>query len=154
MLQPVGFGLARRKHADISRQRESAGNLAFCVVIAMEEEDWNIGMRQPAHLLHEEKSGLIIAPIAVIEVAGDYDEIDLVLDCLGNKIVERHARCGANPFGCRALLPGKPLQGAVEMDVASMNEAKCLQNNALPNRMLRRSPVQWWFRSTGLSLTR
>ena len=29
-----------------------------------------------------------------------------------------------NPFGCRALLPGQPLQGTVEMDVASMDEAE------------------------------
>ncbi len=124
MRQPEGLSLARRKHADIGRQCELAGDLAFGVVIAVKQEDGDLGLRQPAHLLHEEESGLVVAPIAVVEVAGDDDEIDLVLDRLTDEVLERGARGGANPFGCRALLPGQPLQGAVEMDVAGMDEAK------------------------------
>ena len=94
------------KHADIGRQGQLAGDLAFGIVIAVEQEDGNVGLRQPAHLLHEEESGLVVAPIAVIEIAGDDDEIDLVLDRLTDEAVERRARCGANPFGRGALLSG------------------------------------------------
>ena len=93
-------------------------------MIAIEQEDGDIGLRQPAHLLHEEKAGLIVAPVAVIEVAGDDNEVDLVLDRLADEIIEGGAGRGANAFGRGALLPGKSLQGAVEMDIAGMDEAK------------------------------
>jgi hypothetical protein len=58
LLQPERLGLARRKHADIGWQSELARDLAFCVVIAVEQEDRDVGLRQPAHLLHEEEAGL------------------------------------------------------------------------------------------------
>lgn len=106
MWQPEGLGFARRKHADVGRQSQPACDLIFRVVIAIKEEDGDIGVRQPTHLLHKEKAGLIVAPIAVIEVAGDNDEIDLLLDRLADEIVEGHTRCCADPFGSRALLPG------------------------------------------------
>ena len=82
MRQAEGLGLARRKHADIGRQRELAGDLAFGIVIAVKKEDGNSDLRQPAHLLDEEEAGLVVAPITIIEIAGDDDEIDLVFDRL------------------------------------------------------------------------
>lgn len=130
MRQPDGLSLTRRKHADIGRQCELAGDLAFGVVIAMEQEDGDLGVRQPAHLLHEEESGLVVTPIAVIEVAGDDHEVDFVLGRLTDEVLERGARRGANSFGCRALLSGESLQRAVEMDVASVDKAKRFQGGA------------------------
>jgi hypothetical protein len=43
-------------------------------MIAEEQEDQDSGPREPAHLLHEKEAGLIVAPIAVIKVAGDDNE--------------------------------------------------------------------------------
>ncbi len=124
MWQPEGLSLACWKHADIGGQCELAGDLAFGVVIAVKQKDGDLCLRQPAHLLHEEESGLVIAPIAVIEVSSDDDEIDLVLDRLIDEVLERGARGGANPFGRSALLSGQSLKGAVEMGLAGMDEAK------------------------------
>jgi hypothetical protein len=76
------------------------------------------------HLLHEKEAGLIIAPIAVIKVAGDDDEVDLILNRQAHQIVERHPGGCPYPFGGGALLPGKPLQGAIKMNVAGVNETK------------------------------
>jgi len=44
---------------------------------------------QPAHAAGEDEPGLVIAPVAVEQVAGDDDEIDPVLDRCIDQIVER-----------------------------------------------------------------
>ena len=75
----------------------------------------------------EEQAGLIVAPIAVIEIARDDDEGDLLFDRLADEVVERCARRGADPFGGGALLSGKSLERTVEMNVAGVNEAKRFQ---------------------------
>ena len=64
-------------------------------MIAVEQEDRNLGLREPAHLANEEETGLVVAPVAVIEIAGDDDEGDLIFDRLADEIVEapRASRC-------------------------------------------------------------
>jgi hypothetical protein len=46
-------------------------------MIAIEQEDRDSGLREPAYLFHEKETGLIVAPIAVIEVASNDDEGNL-----------------------------------------------------------------------------
>ena len=104
-----------------------ARDLTFRVMIAVEQEDRNSGLCQPAHLFHEKETGLIVAPIAVVEIASDDHEGHLIFDRLAHEIIERHAGCRSDPFGSGALLPRKSLEGAIQMNVASMNEAKRLQ---------------------------
>jgi hypothetical protein len=43
-------------------------------MIAVEQEDRDSGLREPAHLFHEKEARLVVAPIAVIEVTSDDDE--------------------------------------------------------------------------------
>lgn len=45
-----------------------------------------------------------------------------------DEVIERHAGCCPDPFGGGALLPGKPLERAIQMNVAGMNEAKRLHS--------------------------
>jgi hypothetical protein len=63
--------------------------LAFCIVVAIKQKDANVGLCEPAHLLHEKKASLIVAPFAIIEIARDDDEGDLVFDASADEIVER-----------------------------------------------------------------
>src|SRR3546814_13352925 len=44
---------------DIFGQTQAFGNLAFSVVIAIEKEHRDIGLRQPPHLSDKEQSGLV-----------------------------------------------------------------------------------------------
>src|SRR5208282_2003103 len=55
-LQPECFRRACGKHADIVWQGQLARDLAICIMIAVENEDWNVGLREPAHLLYEEQT--------------------------------------------------------------------------------------------------
>ena len=57
-------------------------------MIAVKQEDRNPGLREPAHLSNEKESGLIVAPIAVVEIASDNHEGDLIFDRLADEIVK------------------------------------------------------------------
>jgi hypothetical protein len=76
----------------------------------------------------KKKAGIVIAPIAVVEIPGNDDEGDFLFDRLGNEVLESNAGRAADAFGGSALLPGQPLERTVEMDVARVNEAKRLQD--------------------------
>src|SRR5437764_13307094 len=106
---------------DVRGQCQTARDLAFRIVVAKEQEDGDFSLGKPAHLLHEKEAGLIVPPIAVIEVTCNDDEIDLIFDGLAYEIIEREPGSRPYPFGCRALLPGEPLEGAIKMNVPGMN---------------------------------
>jgi hypothetical protein len=65
-------------------------------------------------LRDEKQSGLVIAPITVIEVASDDHECDLFFNRLADEVIERCARYGPDTFSGRALLPGKSLERTIE----------------------------------------
>jgi hypothetical protein len=96
-------------------------------MIAIEQEDRDSGLCETTHLPDEKKAGLIVPPIAVIEVTSDDDEGDLLFDRLADEVIERDARCGPDSFSGRALLPGKSLERTIKMNVAGVNEAKRFQ---------------------------
>ena len=127
VLQHECFRPPWRKHTDVRREDKAARDLAFGVMIAVEQEDRDPGLRETAHLRNEEKAGLIVPPVAVIEVTCNDDEYDLFFDRLADEIVERDTRRGANAFGSGTLLPGKSLERTIEMNVAGVNEAKRFQ---------------------------
>src|SRR6266536_285451 len=118
---------SRRKDMDVRREDEAARDLTFRVMIAVEQEHRSSSLREPAHLPDEEQSGLVIAPITIIEVTGDDDEGDLFFNRLADQVIEGDARCGPDSFSGCALLPGKSLKRTIEMNVAGVNEAKGFQ---------------------------
>src|SRR6266849_9548692 len=87
-----------RKHADVRRKDKAARNLTFGVMIAIEQEHRDLSLRETAHLPDEEQSGLVVAPVAVIEIARDDNKGDLLFDRLAYEIIERSAGRGANAF--------------------------------------------------------
>ncbi len=90
----------------------------------------------------EKKAGLIVPPIAVIKIAGDDDEGDLLFDCLTYEIVESNAGRSANAFGSGALVSGQTLERTVKMNVASMDEAKrLLQGRTLIYSTVKAAPI-------------
>ena len=65
---------------DVVRQRQAAGHLVGRVVVAGDDEDRDLVVAQPAEFLLQVEHGAEIAPIAIVEVAGDQHEIDAFLD--------------------------------------------------------------------------
>ena len=53
--------------------------------------------------LDEEQSGLVVAPVAVVEIARDDKKGSVFLDGAFDEIGERHAGCRADPVRCGAL---------------------------------------------------
>ena len=119
-----GFGPCGAEDLHVVRETEAAGDPALRVVVAVEQVDGNARGAEAAHLAGEEQAGLVVAPVAVVQVAGDDEERGLFFDGVSDKPLECVARGGADTFGGASLLSGEPLQGAVQMDVSGMKEAK------------------------------
>src|SRR5258708_40205374 len=67
---------------------------------------------------------LIIAPVSVVEIAGDDDERDFLLDRCVDQIGEGGSGGRSDSGGGRALLARQPLERRVEENVAGMDESK------------------------------
>jgi hypothetical protein len=61
-------------------------------VVAANEDDGNFGVGQAAHLFAKEEAGLKIFPVAVVDVAGDQHQFDLLFQCEGDQVFECAAR--------------------------------------------------------------
>ena len=92
-------------------QDQTARDLALRIMIAVEQEYADAGFRQLAHLSDEEQACLIVAPVAIVQVAGNDDECDFLFDSAGYEIVECCAGCRSNTVGSRAVLTASPLSG-------------------------------------------
>ena len=109
---------------DVARQGETACDLTCGVVVAMEQIDGNSRPGQAAHLPDEEEAGPVVAPIAVIEVAGDDQEGDLLLDGKSHQPIQSGPGGGANGLCRGAFMSGQPGQGAVQVNVRGVKKAK------------------------------
>jgi len=77
------------------------------IVIAGNNKDPDSCFFQPAHTAGKEKTGILILPVAVIEVACNQDKINLFLDGKVNQVIKGPPRCAAN-FINRSVLMGPP----------------------------------------------
>ena len=109
---------------DVLRQCQRPGDLAFRIVIAVQDEDGNIRLIELPHLLGKEQSSLVITPGAIIEVAGDHEKIHLVPD----RPFDQRLKCGArrctNTFSHPPFNAGQSGQRTIEMNIGGMEEAK------------------------------
>ena len=103
---------------------EAARDLTSGVVIAIEQIDRNSGLMEAAHLADEKQTRPVVAPVAVIEVAGDDQEGDLLLDGKSHQPIQSFTGGGAYGLRRRSLMLGEPLQRAVQMNVRRVKEAK------------------------------
>ena len=118
----VSFGLARGKDRHVFRQRQLAADLAFGVVVAVDHINGNVALAQPRHLLDEEQPGIEVAPVAVIDIAGDNDEIDRFGLRQIDHPLQGPARRPAQQIDRRAIIGRKADQRAVEMDIGGVDE--------------------------------
>ena len=79
-IQPEARCLAGGKNVDVFREFERFGDLAFGVVITVEQIDGDARLPQAAHLAHEEQACVEVAPVAVVDVACDDHEVDGFVD--------------------------------------------------------------------------
>src|SRR3984957_14079681 len=79
---------------------------------------------EAAHLLDEEQPRLIIAPVSVVEIAGDDDERDFLLDRRVDQIGKGGSRGRPDSGGGRPLLARQPFERTVEVNVAGMDKSK------------------------------
>ena len=118
------FGLLGGKETNVVGQRQSPGHLVGRVVVAGDEEDGDAGLAQPDHLRDEEQARAEFPPIAVVQVAGDEDE----LDGLGEGQLDQVLQGPARGLACRldrgALIAFQAAQGAVEVKIGGMDKPR------------------------------
>ena len=111
-----------RKDKDILRQHKPLGDPAFGIVVAVKEVDGDLRPRQPAHLLGEEQAGRVIAPVAIVEIAGDDNEIDRVFKRVVDEVGQRLAGAAFQPVDRRLSRIGEAGERGVEVDVGGVDE--------------------------------
>jgi hypothetical protein len=121
-LEPEGLGLARGKDMHVVGQFEPARHLALGIVVAVQQIDGDARLPQPPHLPDEEQPRVEVLPVAVVDIARDHHEIDLLVDGMGDERLKSVAGGGAQTLGWRVRVGGKPPQGAVEMEVGGVDE--------------------------------
>ena len=117
-----GLGAARGKHLHVVRQLQAARDFAFGVVVAVEQVYRDARLAQPPHLAHEEQAGVIVLPIAVVQIAGNHHEVHLLLDGARHQPLKGLARGCAQALGRRVGIGRQADQRAVEVDVGGVDE--------------------------------
>jgi hypothetical protein len=122
ILQVDGFRLLVREHPHVGRQPEAFRDLAGGVVIARHDENRNVRLRQPGDLPREKEAGVVILPVAVVDIAGDHHERHLLRDGQVDDAFQRATRGRTEPLHRRTLVSLQPVQRAIEMDVGDVQE--------------------------------
>ena len=118
----MGLRLARIEHLHVGRKREPPCHLAFGVVVAVEQVNRNPDLVQPAHFAHKEVAGVEVLPIAVVQVAGNDDEVDRRVDGLVDQPRKGVTRGRAQGLHRSVRVRGQPAHRAVEVDVGGVDE--------------------------------
>ena len=67
---------------------QAARHLAVGIVVAVQKVNRNSRVSEPAHLANEKQPSIEVLPVPVVNVTGDHHEIDLLVDGLGDQVVE------------------------------------------------------------------
>jgi hypothetical protein len=124
ILDPERPRPAGRELRDASGERDGLGHDALGVVVALQQEQRNAGPVQPRHLAVEEQADRRIAPLAVIDIAGDDDEGDLRLDRPGDEIGEGLAARRGEAPGHLRVLEAEAGQRAAEVQIGRVQECE------------------------------
>ena len=89
-------------------------------MIAGDHEHPDVGFVQPTHLLREEEPGVVVLPVAVIEISGEENERDLFVEGQVHQLGERFSRCSSDGLDGGGLESREPSQRAVEVYVGRM----------------------------------
>jgi len=91
-------------------------------VVAADQDDLDAGVAEPGHLPAEEEARVVVGPVAVVEVADDQDEPDLLLDRQGDEVLKRPAGRPPALLDRGPLIAVEPPVRAVEVDVRGVEE--------------------------------
>jgi hypothetical protein len=124
VVQAGGLGFLVPQLLDVVGQAQVPGHLVGGVVIAGNDENGNPGILQPGHLPHQEQPGLIVPPVAVIQIAANDHERDRTLNGCLDEVFEGLPGRTAHFFNRHSLILGEAPQWAVEMDVSHVEKSK------------------------------
>jgi hypothetical protein len=106
-VEDKAVGFTRGEYAHVIRKGQAFRDLTFGVVIAVKDESLDASLGEPAHLEGKEETGMEVAPVTVIEVAGNDDKGDLLVNRLSDKIVKGLAGRGSDALSGRSFMPRK-----------------------------------------------
>jgi len=118
-----GLSRAAGKDCDVRGQNQLARNHALRIVVTLHHEDADTRSVQSHHLLAEEKASVEILPVAVVDIAGEEDEGDFLLEGFVDQPLEGTAGCGAEARDRRAFIAVKAAQRAVDVEVGGVEES-------------------------------
>ncbi len=110
------------QEVDIFGQSQGSCHLVGGVVIAGDDDDRNLEVAQAAELAHKVKPGIVVTPIAVVEVARDQYKIDGFVDGKVDQPREGASSCSANPLDGRVLVPFQPLERAIQVNIGRVDK--------------------------------
>ncbi len=93
-------------------------------MVASDQENGNTLIIEPDHLAAEKQSRIVVFPIAIIEIARDQEEIDLLINGQGHQILERPAGGSTEELRGRAIMRFQSPERAVEVWVCCVYEAE------------------------------
>ena len=131
-VQQAGGGLVGAHQA---RHRDAEREHLRRVVVAADGDDLDALPQQAAELLDQELAGAPVLPVAVVEVAGEEDELDLPLEGEVDHVDDGVAGGAADALD--RGLGVQALQGAVEVQVGGVEEAEVRHGGRLPERAAR-----------------
>ncbi len=118
---PIGLGAAA-EHLDRVRKHQLLGDPRHCVVIAANDEDADAGLVQAADLFRQEARGFHRGLVAVVEIAGKQQSVDLFIETQIDNPDEGAPRRVADQFGEIGVAQRQRPQGRVQMNVRRVDK--------------------------------
>ena len=115
---------AATKHLDRIRKGQLLCNPRKRVVVAADDENADAGLVQPPNLLGQEPRRLHGRLVAVIEIAGEQQRVDPLVETEIDDAHESAARGVPDQFGEVRIAKGQRAERRIKMDVCRMDEAK------------------------------
>ncbi len=122
LLRHNGLGPAGREYVYIFRWTKCFCQLARRIVVSRYDIGTNPGLLQTHHLPREKQSGVVVFPIAVIEITGQKNERDALLDRQIHQVFQRAAARAANLIDRRTLVALQAAERAVEVEVCCVKK--------------------------------
>jgi hypothetical protein len=110
-----------------------SGELAGGVVVASNEQGLDAGFAQLGHLRGEEQAGIVILPVAVLQVTGEQHEGDLLRNGQFNEVFQGPPASAADRLDWAAIILFQASEWTIEVDICSMDE---LEHSCLPGPAL------------------
>ena len=122
LFEPYSLGAFMIQEADIVGKSQSPCHFAGGVMIPGNDNDRNLQRRVAGQADARDKARVVIAPIAIIKVARDQNKINGFVDGEIDQPRERASSRSPNPLDGRVLVPLKPLERTIEVDIGRVDK--------------------------------